>query len=208
MKKIIILSITAIVVIAIASVGTFAYFSDTETSSNNTFTAGTLNLQVGSADPTTATFAITDVKPGDGVPTPATAADWDLKNTGSINGYLDVSFTNIVDDENGLIEPESSDGDTTTPDGELAEDIVVLIYVDEDGDNAYTNETNDYLIFNDHVKGGTTALSAATVDDFPMAAGYAKSIRVEYSVATSIGNEIQSDKTGFDMVLSLEQNAD
>ena len=44
MKKIIGLSIAALLIIGIVAVGTFAYFSDTATSTGNTFAAGTLVL--------------------------------------------------------------------------------------------------------------------------------------------------------------------
>jgi len=42
MKKIIGLSIAALLIIGIVAVGTYAYFSDTAASTGNTWTAGTL----------------------------------------------------------------------------------------------------------------------------------------------------------------------
>ena len=67
MNKKIIISLSVIgAVAAIAVGGTIAYFSDTETSSGNTFTAGTLNLTVNTNDGTnTVVFNVSDVKPGD-----------------------------------------------------------------------------------------------------------------------------------------------
>jgi spore coat-associated protein N len=46
MKKIIGLAISGLLLLALVAGGTYAYFSDTETSSGNSFTAGTLNLVV------------------------------------------------------------------------------------------------------------------------------------------------------------------
>ena len=71
MKKQILLSIIAIgMIAAFLSAGTFAYFTDTETSSDNTFTAGTfadlklLDNDEDWGDGVTATWTATDMKPG------------------------------------------------------------------------------------------------------------------------------------------------
>ncbi len=42
-----------------------AFFSDTETSSGNTFTAGKLDLKINQSDNPSALVTITDLKPGD-----------------------------------------------------------------------------------------------------------------------------------------------
>jgi predicted ribosomally synthesized peptide with SipW-like signal peptide len=139
MRKKILLSIIIIGVIGVLiGTGVFAYFSDTETSTGNTFTAGTLNLKVGSADPTTETITVSDTYGGDGG-----SYDWLLKNDGSIAGSLDVTFSSIVDAENGVNEPEEADpgedGSVAVPgtNGELAEVLSVTIYIDENDDDAY-----------------------------------------------------------------------
>ncbi|MDD5152496.1 MAG: TasA family protein [Candidatus Pacebacteria bacterium] len=62
MKRIL-LSLSVIAAVAIGAVGaTRAYFSDTETSTGNTFTAGTLDITLGTA---TYTTDVTNMKPGD-----------------------------------------------------------------------------------------------------------------------------------------------
>ena len=65
MKKIIGLGIAVAVIIALVTTGTFALFSDTEESTGNVFTAGTIDLKVGDADPWTAKVdgTLKDVKP-------------------------------------------------------------------------------------------------------------------------------------------------
>ena len=70
MKKIIGLSIVAVLIIGMVGAGTWAYFSDTETSTGNTFTAGTLNLELtdtveDGTDGETLTWVFTDLYPGD-----------------------------------------------------------------------------------------------------------------------------------------------
>ncbi len=207
MKKILGLAIVALLVMAMIGGGTWAYFSDLETSTGNTLTAGTLNLQVGAADPLTATITVTDAKPGDNT----TGVDWLLKNTGNLPGYLDITFSNIVDADNTVIEPEvGSTGEDGTEDGELAERLTLLSYIDEDDNNTFS--VGDVQIFNDFVKGGATALLGQQTNNYAMAANYGsgnnKAVRIEWSVNSSVGNCIMGDSTGFDVEFSLEQTAD
>jgi len=84
--------------------GAFAYFSDTETSTGNSFTAGTLDLKVdGNDDPNIVFLTINNMKPGDSFG----YYKWVLKNNGSIPGILSVTFGSMTDNENGINEPES-----------------------------------------------------------------------------------------------------
>ncbi len=63
MKRLIISSLLVICAAAlVVSLGTFAYFSDTANSTDNVFTAGTLNIEAGTA---TWTGSVTNIKPGD-----------------------------------------------------------------------------------------------------------------------------------------------
>jgi predicted ribosomally synthesized peptide with SipW-like signal peptide len=201
MKKIIGLTITAIIVIALAGVATYAYFQDTESTGANTFTAGTLNLQLGATDPSTAILTVTNANPNQ-----SGAADWDLKNTGNLPGYLNITFTDIVDSENLVNEPEDADTgedgtfDDPGTDGELAENLDVLIYIDGNSNDSY-NSTDDTLIYQGKLK--TVALSS--LNNFAMTNGYSQSIRVEWSVASGVGNLIQSDSAGFTMNCVLNQ---
>lgn len=77
MKKILGLSIAAVLVIGLVAGGTWAYFSDTETTTDNTFTAGTIDI---SLDPTSGQ-AVTTVE-----------GDLDLKP--SQTGYIPVCVNN------------------------------------------------------------------------------------------------------------------
>jgi predicted ribosomally synthesized peptide with SipW-like signal peptide len=82
--------------------GTYSYFSDTETSSENTFTAATLDLTVdgpGFSVPIT----LSNMKPGDDTG----YYKWVLKNAGTIPGKISVTFSVIINNENGMNEPEA-----------------------------------------------------------------------------------------------------
>jgi spore coat-associated protein N len=210
MKRKMLLSIIIIGVVgALISTGVFAYFSDTESSTDNTFTAGTLNLQVGSTDPVTETITVSDTYGGD-----SGSYDWLLKNDGSIAGSLDITFANIVDAENGVNEPEEADpdedGTVASPgtDGELAEVLSLTIYIDENDNNTYDVGT-DTLIYQGFVKPG---LAGEQLSNYAMTANYGsgndKAVRIEWSIDTGVDDEIQSDSAGFDIEFELLQQAD
>jgi len=200
MKKIFGLTIAAVLVMGLVGGGTWAYFSDPETSTGNTLTAGTLNLQVGAADPITESFTLTDKLPGD-----SGSIEWQVQNTGDVDvGYLDIAFTNIVDNENTVQEPETGDDASS---GELAEALSLTIYLDKNDNDTYDSGT-ETLIFQDYVKGGTTELSAVTLDDYSFDEGADEDFRIEWSIGTGIGNTIMSDIVGFDIEFNLDQIAD
>ena len=101
MKKILGLTIAAILVIAMVAAGTYAYFSDTETSSANTFTAGTLDLKVSNdattyTDGVTATWANANAAPG-----MTKSGTVTLKNNGASGitaAKVQIEFANAVTD--------------------------------------------------------------------------------------------------------------
>lgn len=123
MKKILGLTIAALLVMALVGGGTWAYFSDVETSSDNTFTAGTLNLTntiTGTGAKSTTTeqadglndkVVFANLAPGD-----SGTITWVLENTGSIAGTLNidstVTFADVDDNEPELAvtDPHASDG--------------------------------------------------------------------------------------------------
>ena len=110
MKKVIGLTLAALLITGIVGGGTWAYFSDIETSQNNTLTAGTLDLQVGATDPCSESINIgTQIQPGDS----GNAADWTATNLGNVSGTLRVTISAITNNENSWSEPEQAAGDAT-----------------------------------------------------------------------------------------------
>ena len=122
MKKVSILASIMMVVLAsvLATAGTMAWFSDTETVSVGDIQAGTLNLQVGANDPCTVHIRIHNIAPGW-----SETFDWILTNTGSISGTLSIEVSPITNKENLRYEPEIVAGDTTPNVGELGANIRV-----------------------------------------------------------------------------------
>lgn len=200
MKSRVLVSMLVIGLIAgLVGAATWAYFSDVETSSDNTFTAGTLNLQVGDSDPTTVQVTLSNMYPGQ-----SGAYDWALKNTGTIAGSLDITFSNLVDDENGCNEPEALvDGTCGNPgagEGELDTNLSLTIYIDENDNDVYDSGT-DTLVY----QGDGAGIAGEKLSNYDMAASYNKSIRLEYSIAGTVGNIVQSDSAGFDIEFELLQ---
>lgn len=204
MNKKIVISLSVIAVVsAIAIGGTIAYFNDTETSTGNTFTAGILDLKVGDDDPASWNFQVSDIKPGD-----SGSQEVILQNTGSLDGYLHITFANLLNDEMGCTEPEGlPEGiDTTcdnpgTGDGELAQNLDILIYLDENSNNAFDLGV-DTLIYQGKVKG----ILQGDIFNYFLAKTASKDFRIEWKLASSVGNIVQSDKTGYDINFELTQN--
>ncbi len=89
MKKMLGLTIAFMLLISMGGIGTWAYFQDTETSTDSVLAAGTLDLKTDDVDGVTQTLYASNLKPGDSVPGSIT-----LKNTGSVAGStLDLAFT-------------------------------------------------------------------------------------------------------------------
>src|SRR3989344_1481570 len=95
----ILLSVASIAAAAALVIGaTFAYFSDSETSSGNVFSAGTVDLVLSDDNETdldgvTATFGAADMAPGE-----CTTGTLNIKNAGSIAAnHVDISISNTND---------------------------------------------------------------------------------------------------------------
>ncbi len=97
MKKILGLTVAALLVMGLVGGGTWAYFSDPEQSLGNTITAGTLNLTPDWNGSAVITF--TDVVPQpDGTNTNVFATT--LTNAGDMDGFLQIDFDNLANEEN------------------------------------------------------------------------------------------------------------
>jgi len=95
MKKILGLTVAFMLLIGMAGIGTWAYFSDVETSTGNVLTAGTLDLKTDDVDGVSQTLLATNMAPGDSVGPEIIT----LKNTGSVAASsLDLAFSYVESD--------------------------------------------------------------------------------------------------------------
>ena len=165
MKKILLSVLTIGMVSAVAFGATSAYFSDTETSTGNTFTAGEIDLKIGNATwyngvaqdggspdmtwgvmdviaGTTIYYSFDDFKPGDWVENTVTL---DVDNNDAWACYA-ITLTSSA--ENGVNDAENEAGDDTLNgdfDGELSYNLNYFFWAD-DGDNVYENDETGKII--------------------------------------------------------------
>lgn len=99
------LSVIAFVA-AVALAGTGAYFSDTETSTGNTFTAGTIDISVDNINPWNKTFILADMKPSY-----VDYINFEIQNIGSDPNPVDVwKKITVTNETTGAVsEPECTD---------------------------------------------------------------------------------------------------
>ena len=120
MKKILLSALATFLVIGLVATGTFAWFQDTETSSGNTFTAGTFDLKIRDQDETwgdgvTATWTATNMAPGDGWA--FTVPFVGLTNYGSIVGdHLEITCDYAVIEEVPQTEADTDPNTNLNPD--------------------------------------------------------------------------------------------
>ncbi len=204
MKKIVGLTMALVLVIGLVGAGTYAYFSDTESSTGNTLTAGTLDLNIAGGDTPITTFNVSDVAPGDN----GTASSI-LANVGSLDGELDIA-TSAVTNTPGAGGTEYEGGS-----GELGASAQLAMYIDVDQSGSVT--AGDIGLKSDETTYDPTGgLEYDIIDNYAndewddvetMNASAADDIFVSWGVPTTIGNEIQGDSVSFDITFTLEQAA-
>lgn len=210
MKRILIsLSIIAAVA-AIVVGGTIAFFSDTETSINNSFGAGTLNLNLTDAndddtESETQTWELANVAPG-----ASGGATLTVRNTGSIAGFLDLSSVVVTNAENfdaATNEAEVADDiDTSNASGggEMGANLLVTVFFDANNNTALDGgETSIYV-------GNLNGFATIGLYDlnYSLPAVGTTYIRINWSLPTSTNNAVQGDSTTESFVVELDQVVD
>lgn len=205
--------------LAVAVGATVAVFSDTETSEDNTFTAGTLDLLVNGEEDgdTVESISFSDLKPGDGVGGAEHSTityNYTFSNTGSLPGQPWIEFTNLHDYDNDCTEPESTTpasdstcGDPGDGDGELSGELYLQINAAGAGGFEYPHGAGcidggrncplSYWVSHGPIGQGTWETVAGGGSTAPMV--------LEFEVPESVGNIIQSDSAEFDIVFHLDQ---
>lgn len=178
MKRTLTLSLLLLTVAsALIGLGTYAAFNDTETSSGNSFAAGTMDLKVNGGDNPAAIITVADTFPGD-----SGSAMVTLDNDGSIDGSMvDIATNNVT--STGGAGCEYCDGNA-----DLQNAITINIYTAGDPNPIYTGP----------ISGASAVLG-------PLAAHSGTTCTITWEVAGASGNEIQGDSVSFDLVFSLVQ---
>jgi predicted ribosomally synthesized peptide with SipW-like signal peptide len=208
--------LASLVLIGIAisgiTMGTVAYFSDVETSTGNTFTAGKLDLLVdskcsyngvsqlfctwSSKDLVTGDwfFKFLDVKPGDYGEDTVSLHVVDNPSCGF------VKITKITDSDVSCNEPELAAEPlcTAAGDGELDENLVIKIYKDLDCDNVIDEGDTELIGIVDGEK--YWALGDLSTDP-----ALKTCIQIHWNLPSSVGNIVQSDSFTADVIFYAEQ---
>jgi len=216
MKKLIVALLLVCLVATAIGIGTWAFFSDYETSSNNVFCAGDLDLKVDGNDTDITYFEIECMQPGD-----EGLVQLTLENVGCVDGVTDIHLKNLVDWENGVIEPEaegswyggdnplvgtdlpcegaSGDPDMTdgAEEGELSQYLEMRISADMDNDGTYELEVVP--------RGNLTDIACTNFIYGDLLAESKIGLQIEWWLPETVCNIIMTDCVTFDMEFSLNQ---
>jgi len=191
MKKIVVLSLALVMVIGMAGVATFAYLTDSETSSGNQLAAGTLDLKTSDSDGVSRTLYATNMSPGATVgPSVIT-----LNNSGTTDGAtMDIVFSY-----------EESDGSPNTFNKSANEvaamiEVTTLNYgVSDLLGNVSDGNSNLYIDVEDlkysSLTTGLSGIAALSTKDFVI------SVRLRGET----GNDFQADGITITMTFTLKQ---
>jgi len=201
---------------AAAGAGTFALFSDTEQSSGNTITAGTLDLALNPNSSASTPISFTNLKPGDS----GTLAI-ELGNTGNINGDLTAvkigsvsggTFSaNLVTDSDGT--GTDFESNPTGDGGELDDNLTVDAFLEPSG--SFTGSVGT-------TQGSTTTRSGSETNIVTSGTVLANAIGsnslstslnppetkyfvLNYNLPSGTGNVVQGDSVEFDVQFQLDQ---
>jgi predicted ribosomally synthesized peptide with SipW-like signal peptide len=207
MKKIIGLTIAALLIIGIVGAGTFAYFSDTATSTGNTFTAGTLVLgEITTGSATSTSFAIAQDGGINGsvqfgltnpvVPGSAGTITWTPNNNGNIPGTLTMVAATTFGQGGAPNAPELA-AEAGVVKGL---DTGIVVWVTRNGTPILgTSGTpvpmSDLAILTTGLNIESRSLVTATPLVYVL----------NWQVPISVGNEIQGDTANLDITFTLNQ---
>ena len=190
MKKISGLTIAVLLSIGMVGIGTWAYFSDAETSTGNVLTAGTLDLKTNDVDGVSQTLLATNMEPGDTIGPEIII----LKNAGStVGSTLDLVFAYVEND------------DTSNPVNKSADDTAAMIEVTTlkyDGSSLLAsvmdNNTNGYRDIQDLKNTDLSSQSG-------ISASASKEFEIAIKARDSIGGDYQADGITVTMTFTLNQ---
>lgn len=221
MSKILVSLMTIALVGVLVGGGIYAAFSDSEMTADNTLTAGTLDIKVGTDDPTTESIAVSNVKPTDS----GNAATWPVNNIGSITGNLTIALGAITNFETTLTEPESSAGDATSgaTQGELGTYLQVAVWLDVDesgtwntGDIALNSDASTttstgveplpYDALDDYDSDSYADVIVMTADDSGAGGTDEFQFMVDYEFPNDANDDrAQNDSVSFNVTFTLDQ---
>jgi len=189
MKKILISIMTIAMVSALIGGGIYAAFSDTEGGSGNTFTTGTLALDVDGSPTWSGGMTMGPMVPGEA----ATVTSLSLANTGNITGDLYMRISSISDSGGELTEPEEV-AEGGTPLDNISTQITVSCEIDTTAIAGVDGASLSTVAASGWVK---------IVTDF--AGGSSVTFDMGGEIPLGVTNQYQGDVSSFTLELKLVQ---
>ena len=210
MKEIIKSLIVIGAVLTALGAGTLAWFSDTETSSGNTFTAGTLDLKVndwneGFGDGVSATWTMSNMTPGVTTVGPFSVS---LQNSGSIAAnHVEISFSHSIDEATNPVESDTNQASTP---GEMARWIEITSMTCNGGDfeDNYTDANGNGFFDLEDVTMSPYTNVGGPLDNLlaPIGAGtVAFTMALKFNAGAT--NDIQGDILTTTVIFTLNQDS-
>ena len=190
MKRILGLTIAFMLLTGMTGIGTWAYFSDVETSTGNVLAAGTLDLKTDDEDGVSQTLFDVNMQPGDTIDSEYIT----LKNAGSVAGStLDLAFSYVESDLSA--NPVNKSADDTAAKIE----VTTLKY---DGSSLFAsvmdNNTNGYRDIQDLKNTDLSSLSG--IDALA-----SKEFEIAIKPRDSAGSDYQADGITVTITFNLNQ---
>jgi predicted ribosomally synthesized peptide with SipW-like signal peptide len=199
---------SAVTVGALLTGGTYAYYSDNESSGSQSIRGTAMDLVMGNQ--ASVVFSTEDVAPGYLTTRYLTVTNSTTDVGAGVIGNLSLSFPQTLDNENGCAEPEIEVGDVScgsednpngTGQGELDSNfrIAVREVVTANGGGAIGGPwVNDFVA-------DLNAKGPRVVNVGTLAPGQSRHFRIRYDVSTDVGNSIMGDGVGFTILAELDQ---
>jgi len=211
-RKFLIPALATALVIGLVMAGTWAYFSDAETSSGNTFTAGTLDLKVsdwneGFGDGVTATWSMSNMTPGVTTVGPFSVL---LQNSATIAAdHVEIGFSHSIDEATNPVESDTNPNSTS---GEMARwiEITSMTYNGVDLKATYTDaNSNGFFDLEDVTLSPYTAVGGP-LDNLlppPPNSGGTRFFMMALKFNAGATNDIQGDVLITTVTFTLNQDA-
>jgi len=206
MKKILGLTIAALLVMGLVGGGTWAYFTDVETSTGNTFAAGTLDLEVDTENPWTSTAidnSATPMKPGE-VFTPVPIA---CKNVGTLPGDLYMQITAVLGVGGATTYPVGAEVCSSEPEYEAEGGPSTWVAIDTiDTEMTLSCENATVGITGlDGVKFDVAGAAGYKLVESGLATGATATVDLGATLDTTANNEYQGDTVSFTIEFQIVQ---
>lgn len=226
--------ITIFIAVVLASAGTFAYFSDSESSAGNSFTAGTMDLKIRDQDESfgdgvTATWTATDMKPGDEFNFSTQFVQ--LAKVGTVDpDHLEITCDYSVDETSNPVESDTDPNTNLNPDSMAKEMVITRAVYRNDSwciDLLTGEEYDSYDILNYKCTGNVLASSTDwqiedqdgdtkitfydlkhdELDNLPPASSSPNTFEMGVKFDETAGNDFQGDTFNLTLIFTLNQHS-